>query len=680
MATYDTENAIMPDVCRLAYQIKSAAWAILVSALLSFHAAAAPEDSGPKTDASQPSASFSFAWLSDTHVGSTSGEEDLRASVSDINSQTNLSFVIISGDVTEFGSLEQLRLAKEILDGLKIPCHVVPGNHDTKWSESGATDFSRLWKEDRFVFEFGGFRFIGLHEGPLMKMGDGHWAPEDVRWLRKTLSELRNPKQPLIFVTHYPIDTDIANWFVVLDVLKKHNIQAALCGHVHRNSTNSFEGVPGITGRTNLRGTAPTGGYTLVEVKDGRQMTFSERVLSMTSQPDSRTVRAGNPATHSVTDTSAPTGRTELPWCSILLQQHDFASDTNKYPRPDFSINQQFPAVKERWRRETGWTIASTPALRNDLAIVGDASGTIHAYAVQSGQTQWEFKTGSAVYSSADVSGDLLVCPSTDGIIYGLKASTGKEAWRYTTSRPIVASPRIADGVAYVGSSEGKFRALHLASGKLLWEFDRIGGFVETRPLIYDGKVIFGAWDQYLYALDSKTGKLVWKWKGDGHGTMLAPAACWPVGAAGKIFIVAPDRRMTAVDEKTGTQIWRTRDYMVRESLGASEDQSRFYIRSMQDFFYAFSTGAAQPEKVWESNGGFGYDINSAMLVEKGGAVFYGTKNGLLFAIDSKTGAIKWQHKVGVALINTVAPLNDHQVITADFDGNVVLVDAGTSS
>src|SRR5258708_5097701 len=114
--------------------------------------------------------SFRFVLLSDTHVGSTSGEEDLRLAVRDINSITGLSFVVLSGDVTEYGSREQLQLAKQILDGVKIPCHVIPGNHDTKWSESGATDFPRLWKADRFVFEHGGFTFIGMHEGPVMKM------------------------------------------------------------------------------------------------------------------------------------------------------------------------------------------------------------------------------------------------------------------------------------------------------------------------------------------------------------------------------------------------------------------------------------------------------------------------------------------------------------------------------
>src|ERR1051325_5901197 len=143
-----------------------------------------------------------FVLLSDTHVGSTTGEEDLRDAVRDINAMTNVSFVILSGDVAEYGSRENLQLAKQILSEIKIPCHVIPGNHDTKWSESGATDFPRIFGDERFNFEFGGFRFIGMHEGPLMKMGDGHWSPQDVRWLADTLKQLPDKNQPLVFVTH----------------------------------------------------------------------------------------------------------------------------------------------------------------------------------------------------------------------------------------------------------------------------------------------------------------------------------------------------------------------------------------------------------------------------------------------------------------------------------------------
>jgi len=591
---------------------------------------------------------FRFAWLSDTHVGTATGEQDLRDAVRDINSLTGLSFVVVSGDVTEFGSREQLRLAKDLLDSIKIPCHVIPGNHDTKWSESGATDFPLLWKEDRFIFDYGGFRFIGMHQGPLMRMGDGYWAPQDVRWLEETLKKLPDRNQPLIFVTHYPIDDGIANWYVVLDLLKKYNTQVVLCGHGHANRDCVFEGVPGVMGRSNLRVNAPVGGFNLVEVKDG-VMTVSERATGQETKP---------------------------PWHSVVLKQHDYASDTHPYPRPDFSVNARYPNVRELWTCDTGYTIASTPAVWKDLAIVGDASGKVYALSLKSGKAQWTFKTANAVYSTPDVSGDLVVFASTDGNVYALKAVNGKEVWRCPTSRPIVACPRIAEGAVYIGSSEGIFRALDLASGKPLWQFDHLAGFVETKPLLYDGKVIFGAWDQYFYALDAKTGKLAWKWKGDKPGPMYSPAACWPIAANGKIFIVAPDRKMTALDPRTGQQIWRTGACVVRESIGLSQDQTRFYVRAMNDFFYAFSTAALLPDKVWELNAGFGYDINSAMLVEKDGVLFYGTKNGLLFAIAPKTGAIQWEHKLGVGVMNTVVPLSATQVLATDFDGKVALVEA----
>jgi outer membrane protein assembly factor BamB/predicted MPP superfamily phosphohydrolase len=590
--------------------------------------------------------SFRFAFLSDTHVGSSTGADDLCATVQDINSMTGLSFVVISGDVTEYGSLKQLQLAKSILDGLKLPCHVIPGNHDTKWSESGATDFPRLWHEDRFVFEAGGYWFIGMHEGPVMKMGDGFWAPQDVRWLTETLKSMPDTNRPVIFVTHYPIDNGIANWYEVLDLLKRYNTQAVLCGHGHANHALVFEGVPGIMGRSNLRARAEVGGFNLVDVRDG-QMTFSERL---------------------------PGRETKAPWHFVRLERHDYAADTNQYPRPDFSINNRYPRVETQWTFNTGYTIASTPAVWKGLAIVGDASGAVYGLALKNGDVRWTFKTGGAVYSTPAISDGLAVLASTDGIIYALTASDGKEVWRVPTDRAIVASPVIAGGKVYIGSSEGKFRALELADGRTAWEFKDLDGFVETRPLLYRGKVIFGAWDQHLYALDALTGELAWKWQGDRPGTLYSPAACWPVGAAGKIFIVAPDRQMTAIDSDTGEQAWRTGKYVVRESIGPGKDQKRFYVRAMNDYFYALSTRGSHPRIVWEQNAHFGYDINSAMLVEKSGAVFYGTKNGLSFALDAKNGEIRWQHRVGVGVMNTVVPLSATQVLVTDFGGDVALV------
>lgn len=587
---------------------------------------------------------FSFAWLSDTHIGSTTAAEDLRTSVGDINSMTGLAFVVVSGDVTEYGSREQLRAAREILADLKIPSHVIPGNHDTKWSESGATDFGRIWGDDRFYFERGGIVFIGMHQGPLMRMGDGHWAPEDVRWLARTLSRI-GTKKPLIFITHYPIDNSIANWWVVLDMLKQHNTQAVLCGHGHANRTMEFEGVPGAMGRSNLRARSPGPGFNVVSI-DAESMSIALHLGGR---------------------------ETESPWLTVPMGRRDYCT-AHEYPRPDFSTNRLWPRVKIGWEHKTGFTIAGGPAVWKDLAIVGDASGTVTALDIRSGRPRWKHKTGGAVYTTPAVNGGRVFVTSTDGSIYALKVETGRRLWRHALTRPIVASPLAAGDRVYTGSSEAKYVALDAATGKEIWSFGGVKGFIEARPLMHDGKVIFGAWDQHLYALDAGSGTLAWAWKSDRPGTLLSPAACEPVAARGKVFIAAPDRFLTAIDAKTGATLWRTNQWVVRETLGLSGDGQRAYVREMNDKFAAIDTAAPGPRAAWTTNAGFGYDINAAQIVERDDLVYYGTKNGMVMALDGKTGAIVWKHKMGVALVNTLAPLASGKVLATDFDGRVVLL------
>ncbi len=591
---------------------------------------------------------FKFAWLSDTHVGSDFGADDLRAVVADINGQPDLAFAILSGDITEMGLIENFRRAKEILDDLGVPYHILPGNHDTKWSGSGGADFARVWGADRFDFTFGGLRFLGLSEGPPLRMADGHWAPQDLRWLDGRLGEPSAPQPPLVFVTHYPLDASIANGYEVLDRLKRSPSRVVLVGHGHRNRVLDFEGLPGVMGRSCLRSAGVSPGYTIVEVGNG-DMRFRERAAG---------------------------GATGPVWHVAALGPRLRTSPASGWPRPDFSVNALYPGVRVRWSFTTGWTISSSAALAGDMAIVGDASGTVRALRLADGATAWEFRAGGPVLATPAASAGRVVFGAGDGQVYALDAASGRPLWTFRTEAPIVACPLVAEGVVYIGGSDGAFRALDASSGRLLWRYDGLDGFVETRPLLYGGLVIFGAWDMNLRALDAKTGRLVWSWRGDRPGLLYSPAGCWPVAAAGRVFIVAPDRRLTALEAATGRELWRTDRWPVWESIGLSPDASRFTIRTMQDFIATFPVEADPPRPVWESNAGFGYDFNPAMPAEKDGTIFYGTKNGLLLALDAATGAVKWRHRIGAALLSGPVPLGARAVLVTDFDGRVALVEA----
>ncbi len=591
---------------------------------------------------------FKFAHISDTHIGNATAADDLRRTVKDINAMNDISFVIITGDITEAGSDEQFRLAKQIMDSLNVRWYILPGNHDMKWAESGGVSFKKVFGYERFVFDQEKYRFIGLHQGPRMKMGDGHWAPEDLRWLDSVLAATPKEK-PFFIATHYPIDDGIANWYEVLDRVRNYNIRAFLHGHGHRNRADTFEGIAGVMGRSNLRARDSIGGYNIVSISNDT-MYYRERIPLISTKPV---------------------------WQTLSLLNDERMLSTIKKIRPNFAVNDSFPFVMVKWQYHSGYTIASTPAVyNNDAAIVGDASGSVFAISMSSGKNIWSYKTGESVFSSPSIEKDLVVFGSTDSNIYCLNAKNGVLQWRYTTGASVVASPAIRNGVVFIGSSDRKFRALDLNTGKLLWEFPELDGFVESKPTITDGKIVFGAWDEHLYCLDERTGRLIWKWNSDRRGQLLSPAVCEPVVANGKVFIVAPDRFMTAIDLKTGETVWRTNRFQVRESIGSSEDGNKVYVRTMNDSVYALSTEATTPAVIWSLNAQFGYDINSAMLKEKKGTLFYPTKNGLLLAIDSNTGNLKWKYKTGVGVTNTVVALNEKKVLLTDFDGKVMLVES----
>ncbi len=589
---------------------------------------------------------FQFAWLSDIHIGATTSVEDLRLTVKDINSLEHIDFTVISGDVTESGSNEEFELAKAILDSLNKPYFIIPGNHDTKWSESGCTKFIELWDSDKFNFEYSGIRFLGMHQGPVMRMGPGHFAPEDIRWLDNQL-QMIDKDQPLIFVTHYPLNSSISNWYEVLDWLKQYRTVAVLFGHGHRNKEWNLEGVPGVMGRSPLRRDDQRGGYNLVEIESD-SIFFRERIT-------------GN--------------ETKSAWHKLPLVTLNYSADTTEYKRPDFSGNQRYPHIQIKWTFDTDFTIAAAPAVWKDYVVAGNSDGRVYCLSLKNGHEFWNFKADKSVFSTPDISEGRVVFGSSDKNIYCLNVASGNLLWKFKTKASVVASPAIENDIVYIGGSDNTFRAINLANGELIWEYNEINDFIETKPLIYRDKVIFGAWDNFLYALNKNDGSLAWKWSGDNSWKLVSPAACWSVGAHGKIFIVAPDRYMTAIDAETGETIWRTNRYKVRESIGISEDRNTVFAKCMQDTIIAMNAFAENPQARWVKDCGFGYDINPSMPTEKDGVVFFSTQTGHVYALDAQTGQIEWKYRTGVALLNTVVPISNDQVVVTDMDGRVMLVE-----
>ena len=596
---------------------------------------------------------FSFALLTDTHISTSNPRpmEDLQRSIAEINQNPAIEFVVVTGDLTENGDRASIQAIKDALDQLNVPFYAASGNHETTWSESGVMDFSRVFGDSRFAFSHNGMYFIGFNSGPVIRMADGHVAPQDIAWLKHNLDSVStantNKKEgatPIFVFTHYPLrNGDVDNWYDVTDVLRQHNVQCLMGGHYHRNLLFDCDGIADVLNRSNMRDKDGVNGYSIISITDS--IRFHEK-------------RIGEAAKH---------------WLSLPFGPKTYG-ESNDSLRPNFNVNKEYKQVERVWHKSLHGGIYSTPVTDGNSLFIGDDVGVMYALDLKSGKTRWQFNTGMRIVGSPAVSNGVVVFGSANYTIYGLDAKTGKELWHVTTEQAVMGAATIHEGIAYIGGGDGRMFAIDIHTGAVKWSFDELKNYVLTRPLVYQDKLYFGTWDTHFYALNLQDGSLVWKWNNGNGNPKLSPASVWPVAANGKIFITAPDRYFTCLDAETGEQIWRTKEYKVRETVGLSEDGKTVYSKCMWDTIVAMDATTHEPVTRWATHAGFGYEHNPAMPLEKDGTLWVSTKNGLLLGMNAETGAVLWRHKIGNSILNTPLPLSNKECIFTSSEGTITYI------
>lgn len=598
-----------------------------------------------------------FAFLADLHISDVASNiEDLRLSVADLNaaaaagSEGAVDFVIFGGDITEFGSDDEIALAHSIISQLKMPWYIVGGNHDSKWSESGCNTFKEVFGYEFFDFEAGGVRFIGTNSGPNMRMAPALVPRDAVLWL-DSLSRRIAPATPVVFVNHYPLDDAMLNYSDILTSLSRMNVQVALCGHGHNNRTYNYRvgspagdsqflplpAVRGVMGRSNLRAGKGAHGYNVITIdKKSSAITFEERVG----------------------------GEMKKGWHKLSMN----------VPLPRF-------AVKEVFNYQDNFDIGSAAVMDEKGKIYwANANGVVKAF-TDGGKQLWSFNAGSKVFSTPAIHEEKLVFGATDGTIFCLDKESGKLLWKRSAKKSVLGSPTIKNNLVYIGASDNIFRALDVNTGIPVWEFTWVKSFVESKPYVDEDGVYFGCWGSTLYKLDPKDGKLLWSWTNN-KGRGLSPAAVWPLVANGKVFIATPERMTHAFDTKTGKELWRAKGG--RESVGLSPDKNTLYIKTMQDTVFAYRTDvdfngmvplADKSVRLWASHTGYGYEIAPSPTSAAYGFIFVPTDKGNIFVLKERDGSLAGVIPFSGALINLVEPVGKNRILVSSMDGRVALLE-----
>lgn len=645
----------------------------------------------------QPVTNFTFAHTSDDHVQRLAPitisefENPQPITLQPYNvTALPVSFVVDTGDMTEFGGHANFLKYMSYFDKVKIPHYLCVGNHDGTW-RSLTYEVRQLFGSPYYSFDKFGCHFVILDSAgfqhPLPSFG-----PEQLMWLRKDL-EKAGKDVPVFVALHHPLNTtEFASRYDVdrlLDVIRPYNIVVVMYGHGHGANSGKYENFDIVQGGSTY-GPGPAGyqvysvidGILRIAYKDqGPQTTATKAMLEKPlAAPAKRypAIKIDSPAEGSTYSAQMPVkawiaaGQGEIKSAALHIDGAAAATDLSSKPGGSFECSVPLEGLrpgahsmkltftgqdgaaynrstffyvdstkpKVRWRVLMDTASKTTPTISDSMVYIGGYDGTARAYTI-SGKFRWQYQTGGGIAGQILLQGDKVYVGSEDRNLYCLNAANGKMAWKFEAEEPIYSAP-VTDGKAiYFGCGNGAFYGVDAVTGKQIWKNNEATNNIEIKPFLSDGKVYYGAWDTFIYCVNTADGKLVWKHVGQGssHGgaaIYYSPADCGPVVCKGVVF--TPDRKyeMSLSDLATGNVI-SSMDSVA--GVGLSMDGQSVYLRRTNNKLDKVdSTGKI----VWSA------DVPSGMVptapTEAGGTVYVCGNRGTVSAVSASDGKVLWQY------------------------------------
>jgi len=183
---------------------------------------------------------------------------------------------------------------------------------------------------------------------------------------------------------------------------------------------------------------------------------------------------------------------------------------------------------------------------------------------------------------------------------------------------------------------------------RVKWRF-ATGDRVVSSPVFAGGVVYFGSDDGNVYAVNAESGREVWKFATSG------PVPSSPAVAGGLVYFASYDGKFYAVDVKPGNARWKFR----------TGGERRFEAKGIHGMEPKNQT-IADP-----------YDVYLSSPAVAGGAVYFGSGDGNVYALDAITGALKWKFATG-DVVHASPAVDSGTVFVGSWDSYFYAIDAAS--
>jgi outer membrane protein assembly factor BamB len=180
------------------------------------------------------------------------------------------------------------------------------------------------------------------------------------------------------------------------------------------------------------------------------------------------------------------------------------------------------------------------------------------------------------------------------------------------------------------------------------WKF-KTDGRVLSSPAVAGDAVYVGSTDNRLYAIDRATGAQ--RWRFDTRG----PVTSSPAVVDGLVYVASVDGLLYAVDAASGAARWTF----------ATKGERRFTAPGIHG---AIPRTERMPDP---------FDVFISSPAVAGGVVYFGSGDQNVYALDAKTGTLKWTFPTG-DVVHASPAVHDGVVYVGSWDRNLYAIDAAT--
>ena len=213
----------------------------------------------------------------------------------------------------------------------------------------------------------------------------------------------------------------------------------------------------------------------------------------------------------------------------------------------------------------------------------------------------------------------------------------------FATAAPTPAAPMFRGNLAHTGVYDAI--GVPRLTG-VQWKF-HTGGLIISSPVIANGSVYVGSTDGYLYAVDVDSGRLKWKFE------TKARVVSSPAVAGGLVYFSSYDGWFYAVNAADGKPKWKFNN-------GAERRYAAKHIHG------ALPAGETMPDP---------FDCYLSSPAVWNGAVYFGSGDGNIYALNAGTGELKWKFHTG-DVVHASPAISGGTLFVGSWDSYFYAIDA----